>query len=67
MNRSTYYVYMGMVYVCHFNSYELAMRVAQTIYDYLSAFSTSNIVVSVKEFRNGKQYDVCEWSVNNGD
>lgn len=67
MNRSTYQIYMGAVYVCHFFDYELAMRVAKTIYDYSLTFEPGLYSVRVEEFRNGKTYTVCEWSINNGD
>lgn len=67
MNRSLFQVYDGCIYICHFHDYELAMRVAKTIYDYKLAFSPGAICIRVEEFRNGKTYPVYEWSANNGD
>lgn len=69
MNRSVFQVidFDDYTYVCQFFDYELAMRVAKTIYDYKLAFSSGVVCVRVEEFRNGKTYKVCEWSANNGD
>lgn len=69
MNRSVFQVSYDGIYVCYFHEYELAMRVAKTIYDYKLAISLGldAICVRVEEVRNGKTYKVCEWSANNGD
>lgn len=69
MNRSVFQVLDDGAYVCHFNNYELAMRVAKTIFDYKLAISLGldAICIRVEEVRNGNTYLLYEWSANNGD